>query len=211
MHDDERVREVLLDGEGIALRARDDGRAVGPVVDDRDLVRGGALARDESLAHGLAQGNHPVRLANQVSVHVGQRSVDRVAVEILEQGRHLGEDVLAEEHEAGLGSPRREQARQADDRRVGEGNDDIRTAHPQPGETRREEVAHVVQRPAHESLRAQRRAPRPDDLDAVVPLPLEEPAPPGRPASGPGRAQARDPPPRKPRTRAPGPDPLPAR
>ena len=103
--------------------------------------------------------------------------------------RHLGEDVLAEEHEAGLGSPRREQARQADDRRIGEGNDDIRPAHPQPGETRREEVAHVVQRPAHESLRAQRRTPRPDDLDAVVPLPLEEPSPPGRPASGPGRAQ----------------------
>ena len=79
----------------------DDGRAVGPVVDDRDLVRVGALARDQPLAHGLAQGDHPVRLANQEPIDPVEHPVDRVAVEVLEQGRHLGEDVLAQEHEAG--------------------------------------------------------------------------------------------------------------
>ena len=49
-------------------------------------------------------------------------------MEVLEQRRDLGKDVLAEEDEARAGPPRRPQRRQADDRRIGQRHDDVRAA-----------------------------------------------------------------------------------
>ena len=97
-----------------------------------------------------------------------ERAVDRVAVEVLHQHRHFRKHVLKRHHERRAEPQAGQPRRQADDRRIGQRDDDVGLVEPEAGVARGQEVRDVVAGAAGESTLRESRAARPEDLDAVV-------------------------------------------
>jgi hypothetical protein len=158
VHQHEAVAETVFARERIVLRPRNDGLAVGPVVNHRHARGIGAFFLDEAASHPIAQRDDGVGLAQQVAVDAVERAIHQIIVKIVEQRRHLREDVLAEKHEAGAGAPRRPTRGQPDNRRIGQRHDDVGTADVEPRESRRSEIREVVGRASREAPRPKARA-----------------------------------------------------
>ena len=90
----------------------------------------------------------PSALPQQVPVDAIERGVDGAVLKVLEQRRDFGKDVLAEKHEARAGPPRGPERGEADDRRIGQRDDDVGPADAEAGRRRGREIADVVRRAA---------------------------------------------------------------
>ena len=154
VHDDEAVGETVLARERVVLRPGDDRLAVGPVVDDVDARRVRAFFLDEPPPHPIAERDDRVGVPQQIAVDAIERRVHGAVLKVLDQHRDLRKDVLAEEHEARAGAPRRPQRRQPENRRIGQRDDDVGPADAEAGEHRGGEIAQVVRRSAGEAARA---------------------------------------------------------
>ncbi len=104
--------------------------------------RVGALAVDQSRAHGVAETDDASRPSHQEAIDPFEHVVDELALEVFEQAGDLREDILAIKHHA---APRaRRQRRQPDDRRIGQRHRDILPRQAQRDPQRREEIGEVV-------------------------------------------------------------------
>ena len=120
MQHDEPIVQAVGARKRVVFRRRHDRRRVGPVVNHGHLRGVGALAVDQPRRHRVAEGDDPRRAPHEKAIHAIQQRVDERTAKILEQAGDLRKDVLAEEHHA---APRpRGQRRQADDRRIGQGD-----------------------------------------------------------------------------------------
>ena len=63
VHQDEAIGEPVLACKRVVLRSGDDGVAVGPVVDDVDPSRIGALLLDQAAPHAVAERDDAVGAA----------------------------------------------------------------------------------------------------------------------------------------------------
>ena len=104
VHDDERLGQAVGERPRIALRPGDDGRAIRPVVDDRDAAGVGVLAGHEPLPHRLAHRHDAVRARDEPARDAVEQPIDPLAPEVAEEARHLGKHVLAEVDEARAGA-----------------------------------------------------------------------------------------------------------
>ena len=172
----------------IALRPGDDGRAIRPVVDDRDAAGIGALpATSRSRIVSPTATTRSARAMSRRVTRSSSRST-RVAPEVAEEARHLGEYVLAEVDEARARAAGARESGQADDRRIRQRDDHVGPGHREPGQAGRSEEAQVVRRARGKARRPERRAPRAQDPHAVSLLAPEREAP---TAPGRGRRAAR--------------------
>ena len=116
-----------------------------------DPSRIGALLLDEAAAHPVAERDDAVRAAEEIPVDAIERGVDGAILKVLEQRRNLGKDVLAEKHEARARPPRGPERGKADNRRIGQRDDDVGPADTEAGRRRGREIADVIRRASHES------------------------------------------------------------
>ncbi len=167
VHHDELAVETVRRRERVAARARRDGGRVRPVRNDGGAIRGGALVLDQPAPHRLAERDVHRRPLDQKTIHPLQARVDRGAVEVRQERGDFREEVLERHHERRAEPPPRQVGRQADDRRIGQRDDDVRPVDPQARDARGQEVADVVARARRKPALVEVRAAGPVDLDAV--------------------------------------------
>ena len=184
VHDDERLGQAVGERPRIPLRPGDDGRAVRPVVDDRDAAGISMLAGHEPIPHRLADRHDAVRPGDEQARDALEQAIDPLAPEVAEETRHLGEHVLAQEDEARARAARAGERGQADDRRIRQRDDHVGPWHREPGQPRRAEVAQVVRRARGKAPRPERGSPRAQDPHAVSFLAPEREA-----STSPGRGR----------------------
>ena len=102
---------------------------------DVDPAAGRRPCLDQPLAHRLAQRDDAVGRAHEKAIDaLRARAFDRVAVEVLEQPRHLRKHVLERNTNSARRSGGPAQIRgQADDRRIGQRHDHVGPGEREPG------------------------------------------------------------------------------
>ena len=168
MHQHELVLEPVRAGKGVVLHARGDGVAVGPVVNHVHAVGRRALLLDQAPLHPIAERDNRVGLADQPPVDPIQRAIDGRVMKIFEQRRDFRKDVFAQKDKPRTGPPRRPERGQAENRRIGQRDDDVlRADFPRRGD-RRSKICQVVCGAPCELAPSEQGAVRAQDVDAFM-------------------------------------------
>ena len=151
VHQDEAIGEAVLARERVVLRSGDDRVAVGPVVDDVDPRRIGALLLDQAAAHPVAERDDARRRCR--SRYRLMRSSAALTARFWKSSSSVatsGKMSSQRNTKRAPVAPRGPERGKADNRRIGQRDDDVGPADAEAGRRRGREVADVVRRARHE-------------------------------------------------------------
>jgi hypothetical protein len=95
-------------GKLIVLWAGDNGRTIGPIMNNCDFLRVRAFAGHQAFLHGVAQGNDAIGMSHQELIDPLQTTVHRLVVKVLQEHSDFGKNILTEKDKLRSGAPCRE-------------------------------------------------------------------------------------------------------